>query len=59
MQIKDAWKPGSGKSLVRTMTMTGGSGSLEIPLGKSTITKPLGKVSLVPGKPSEIIYQLD
>lgn len=59
MQIKDSWKPGSGKSLVRTMTMTGGSGSLEIPLGKSTITKPLGKVSLVPGKPSEIIYQLD
>ena len=59
MQIKDAWKPGSGKSLVRTMTMTGGSSPLEVSLGDSKISKPLGKLSLVPGTPSEIIYQLD
>jgi mono/diheme cytochrome c family protein len=59
MKIKDEWKPGKGKSLVRTMTMTGGAGPLEISLGDSTITQPAGKVSLAAGKPTEIIYQLD
>ena len=56
--LSDAWKPGENGTLLRTLTLTGGSSALEIPLGGNSTVTTETKVSLTPGKPDTIIYQL-
>lgn len=55
--LSDAWKPGETGTLVRTLTLTGGTDPLDIPLGNATVTGS-EKTTLTPGKPVSITYQL-
>lgn len=55
--LSDSWKPGENDTLVRTLTLAGGSSTLEIPLGNVRITGG-EKVTLTPGKPATVTYKL-
>lgn len=55
--LSDSWKPGSGKTLIRTLSLIGGTGNLEIPLGNAAVTGG-EKITLTPGKPAAITYQI-
>ncbi len=55
--LDDSWKSGETGTLVRTLTLTGGSTPLEIPLGNAAVTGS-EKTKLTPGKPVTITYQL-
>lgn len=54
--LTDSWKPGETGTLLRTLTLTGGS-PMEIPLGNPEVTGS-EKVNLTPGQPATITYQL-
>lgn len=54
--LSDSWKPGETGTLVRTLTLTGGS-PIEIPLGNAKLTG-VEKITLTPGTPATITYQL-
>ena len=56
--LDDSWKPGETGTLLRTLTLTGGSAPLEIPLGNAAVTGS-EKTSLTPGKPVTITYRLN
>jgi len=55
--LDDSWKPGTGQTLVRTLSMSGGTGNLEIQLGNAAITGS-EKITLTPGTPVSITYQV-
>jgi hypothetical protein len=54
----DSWMPGENGTLIRTLSLTGGSSVLEIPLGDNPQVTPAKSVSLVPGKPVTVTYKL-
>lgn len=54
--LSDAWKPGNDGTLLRTLTLTGGS-ELKISLGNAAVTGA-ESVSLAPGKPTTVTYTL-
>jgi len=56
--LKDAFAPGPDGTLVRTLTLTGGTSVVEIPLGDNPSVTPGKSVSLTPGKPVTVTYQL-
>lgn len=57
--LKDTFTPGVDGSLLRTLTLTGGSSVLEIPLGDNPAITPQKSVSLPPGKPVTVTYKLN
>jgi mono/diheme cytochrome c family protein len=57
--LRDAWAPGENGSLIRTLSLTGGSSVLEIPLGDNPEVTPAKSVSLSPGKPVTVTYKLN
>ncbi len=54
--LSDAWKPGKDGTLLRTLTLTGGS-ELNITLGNAAVAGA-ESVTLAPGKPTTITYTL-
>ena len=50
--------PGEKGTLIRTLSLTGGSSVLEIPLGDNPQVTPAKTVSLAPGKPVTVTYKL-
>jgi mono/diheme cytochrome c family protein len=56
--LSDSWTPGENGTLIRTLSLTGGSSVLEIPLGDNPEVTPAKSVSLAPGKPATITYKL-
>ncbi|QTN31541.1 c-type cytochrome [Akkermansiaceae bacterium] len=54
--LADAWKPGETGTLIRSLTLSGGS-PIEIPLGNADVTGA-EKLTLTPGQPATIIYTL-
>ncbi|MES2981644.1 MAG: PA14 domain-containing protein [Verrucomicrobiota bacterium] len=54
--LSDAWKPGKDGTLLRTLTLTGGS-ELKISLGNADVAGA-ESISLAPGKPTAITYKL-
>jgi mono/diheme cytochrome c family protein len=54
----DSWMPGEKGTLIRTLSLTGGSSVLEIPLGDNPQVTPAKTVSLAPGKPVTVTYKL-
>jgi hypothetical protein len=54
----DSWMPGENGTLIRTLSLTGGSSVLEIPLGDNPEVTPAKSVSLAPGKPVTVTYKL-
>lgn len=54
--LTDAWAPGETGTLVRTLTLSGGS-PLEIPLGNATVAGA-EKITLTPGQPAIVTYKL-
>jgi mono/diheme cytochrome c family protein len=57
--LSDAWKPGENGTLLRTLTLTGGTSGLEIPIGGNSTVTAETKVGLTPGKPTTITYKLN
>ena len=55
--LDDSWKAGETGTLVRTLTLTGGSDSLEIPLGNAEVAGS-ESVTVKPGEPATVTYQL-
>lgn len=55
--LSDSWKPGTGRTLVRTLSLSGGTGTLEIQLGNAAVTGS-ETTTLTPGKPTTITYQI-
>ena len=55
--LDDAWKPGETGTLVRTLTLNGGSNPMEIQLGNAAVTGS-EKITLTPGQPMTITYNL-
>ncbi len=56
--LSDAWVPGENGTLIRTLSLTGGSSVLEIPLGDNPEVTPAKSISLAPGKPATVTYKL-
>lgn len=56
--LRDAWQPGPDGTLVRTLTLSGGSTPLEIPLGDHPGIQPAKSVTLTPGTPAKVTYTL-
>ncbi len=56
--LSDSWKPGPNRTLLRTLTLEGGSGTLEIPLGKDVTITAAETATLAPGRPTTITYSL-
>ena len=56
--LSDAWEPGENGTLIRTLSLTGGSSVLEIPLGDNPEVTPSKSISLAPGKPATVTYKL-
>lgn len=54
--LSDAWIPGKDGTLLRTLTLTGGS-ELKIPLGNAAVAGA-ESASLTPGKPVTLTYHL-
>jgi mono/diheme cytochrome c family protein len=57
--LTDAWKPGETGTLVRTLTLTGGSAALDIPAGGDTSVVSSQSVNLTPGRSATLIYKPD
>jgi hypothetical protein len=55
--LTESWKPGETGTLVRTLSLTGGSAPMEIPLGNAAVTGA-ASINLIPGEPATITYQL-
>ncbi len=59
--LTDSWKPGAGRSLKRTLTLSGEGSSVEIPVHEKDLPKELTvsarSISLSPGTESIITYQ--
>ena len=55
--LDDSWKPGTGQTLIRTLSLSGGGGNLEIQLGNAAITGS-ASTTLTPGTPVSITYQV-
>ncbi|MGJ8644987.1 MAG: PA14 domain-containing protein [Luteolibacter sp.] len=55
--IRDSWKPGETGTLIRTLTLSGGSVALQVLLGETDLTES-SSTTLHPDKPTEIIYRL-
>jgi len=56
LALTDSWKPGKDGSLLRTLTLTGGS-EMIITLGNAAVAGA-ESVTLAPGKPTTITYTL-
>ena len=54
--LTDAWIPGKDGTLLRTLTLTGGS-EVKIPLGNAAVAGA-ESASLTPGKPVTLTYLL-
>lgn len=57
--LSDAFTPGPEGTLVRTLTLSGSGGGLEVPLGDNPSVTPAKSVSLAPGKPITVTYKLN
>lgn len=55
--LRDSWKPGETGTLIRTLTVSGGESTLEIPLGETGLTES-SSVTLLPDKSTDITYTL-
>ena len=56
--LSDSWKPGPNMTLLRTLTLEGGTETLEIQLGKDITITAAEKATLAPGRPTTITYSL-
>ncbi len=56
--LSDSWKPGPNKTLLRTLTLEGGTETLEIRLGKDITITGAETATLAPGRPTTITYSL-
>jgi PA14 domain/Cytochrome C oxidase, cbb3-type, subunit III len=56
--LKDSWKTGENDTLIRTLILTGGTATLDIPTGAAAPIVTQDKVSLSPDKPVSVVYIL-